>query len=82
MNSRASWDTFETFSILLRQENRYTIAYFSTEIDDFDGFKTFIGVFLKNERPKKAQYRMRFPVLHLGFGAIYGFKAKNKFRIG
>ena len=34
------------------------------------------------ERPKKAQYRMRFPVLHLGFGAIYGFKAKNKFRIG
>ena len=53
MISRVNWDTFETFSILLRQENRYTMAYFSTEIDVFDGFKTCISVFLPMSKGKR-----------------------------
>ena len=34
------------------------------------------------ERPKKGQYRMSNQMPLFGFFAIYGFKAKNKFRIG
>ena len=37
---------------------------------------------INNERPKKGQYRMSNQMPLFGFLAIYGFKAKNKFRIG
>ena len=53
MISRVNWDTFETFSILLRQENLYTMAYLLTEIDAFDGFKTCISVFLPVSKGKR-----------------------------
>ena len=59
--------------------NKIPHVYFKLEPNASHNIKEYIKC---NERPKKAQYRMRFPVLHLGFGAIYGFKAKNKFRIG
>ena len=35
-----------------------------------------------NERPKKAGLRMSPAMLDFGSGAKYGFRAKNKFRIG
>ena len=65
-----------TFSVGARSKVPYVLI----------GSKTYVlgkGIlYVPNERPKKGQYRMSNQMPLFVFFAIYGFKAKTKFRIG